>query len=265
MKRMIIIRGGGEMATAAAHYLHMAGFEILLLERAHPAAVRREVSFADAVYEGEKMVERVTCYRADSIKDADDRLRAGQIVMMADPEGKCARRFRRHILINAIAGYMPEAHTASSADFSIGLGSGYCARRDVDCVIELRRGHNLGRIIRDGWASKRCAGAAKANLLLAPAAGRFKSPRTISNVLRPGDPIADICTDDGQKMLLTAPFAGVLRGLIHDDCPVQPGMVVAEVDGASDPGRCYTISDKARCVAGSVLAAVMAFESGNWH
>ncbi len=265
MKRMIIIRGGGEMATAAAHYLHIAGFEVLMLERAHPAAVRREVSFADAMYDGEKTVERVTCYRADTIKDADKKLRAGQIVMMADPEGKCAGRFRQHILLNTIAGYMPEAHAPSSAEFSIGLGSGYCARRDVDCVIEVRRGHNLGRIIRDGWASKRHPGMAKANLLLAPAAGRFKSPRTISNVLRSGDPIAAIDTAEGQKILLTAPFAGVLRGLIHDDCPVQPGMVVAEVDGESDPVHCYTISDKARCVAGSVLAAVMAFESGNWH
>lgn len=262
---MIIIRGGGEMATAAARYLHMAGFEVLLLERAHPAAIRREVSFADAMYDGEKTVERVTCYRADTIKEADKRLRAGQIVMMEDPMAKCAGRFRSHILINTIAGYMSEAHAPSSADFRIGLGSGYCARRDVDCVIELRRGHNLGRIIRDGWASKRRADAAKETLLLAPVAGRLHSPRTISNVLRPGDSIAAIYPEEGEKILLTAPFAGVLRGLLHDGCPVQPGMVVAEVDGESDPGHCDTISDKARCVAGSVLAAVMAFESGNWH
>lgn len=264
MKRLIVIRGGGELATAAAHYLHIAGFEVLMLERAHPSAIRREVAFSDAIYAGEKTVERVTCYRADGIKEADQGLRSGRIIMMIDPEGKCAGRFRHHILINTLAGYIPEAKAASVADFRIGLGSGYCARRDVDCVIEVRRGHNLGRIIREGRASKRQTGVPHDNLLLASTAGVFKSPRTISNILRKGDHIADIYDKEGRKTALTAPFPGVLRGLIHDDFPVQPGMVVAEVDGANDPGRCYTISDKARCIAGSILEAVMSFESGTW-
>lgn len=265
MKRLIIVRGGGEMATAAAHCLYMAGFSVLLLEREHPSAIRREVSFADAIYDGEKTVERVTCYRAADIKDMKKRLRSGEVVIFPDPRGACAAQFKRYILVNTLASYIPEARIPLAAAFSIGLGSGYCARQDVSCVIEPHRGHNLGRIIREGRASKRPMASQERNLLLAPIAGRLKSPRVISNVLRPGDAIADIYDDEGRAIPILTPFAGVLRGIIRDDFPVQPGMVVAEVDGANDPGHCYTISDKARCVAGSVLEAVMAFESGRWE
>ena len=71
MKRLIVIRGGGEMATGIALTLHTAGFRVLMLERALPSATRREVTFSDAVYDGKKTVERVTCTFTKSKKEAE--------------------------------------------------------------------------------------------------------------------------------------------------------------------------------------------------
>ena len=43
MKHLIIVRGGGELGTAAAHRLHRVGYKVLLLEKSRPSALRREL------------------------------------------------------------------------------------------------------------------------------------------------------------------------------------------------------------------------------
>ena len=56
---------------------------------------------------------------------------------------------------------------------------------------------------------------------------------------------------------------GVLRGLLHDGCPVKAGLKIAEIDPSTRPDNCYTISAKSRCVSGSVLEEIMAWEKVN--
>ena len=79
MKKLVVIRGGGELATGIAHRLHNTGFQVLMLEKAAPSAIRRDIVFAEAVYDGEKKVERTICTRADSLHDAEKMLKNGQI------------------------------------------------------------------------------------------------------------------------------------------------------------------------------------------
>jgi len=56
---IILIRGAGEMASGVAHRLYQSHFRICMLEISQPLAVRREVSFCEAIYDGEKEVEGV--------------------------------------------------------------------------------------------------------------------------------------------------------------------------------------------------------------
>lgn len=270
MKHLIIIRGGGEIATAIACRMHNAGYEVLLLEKARPSAIRREVAFADAVYDGEKTVERLTCYCAENISAAKELLHQKKITMLVDEEGRYAQKFRSHVVVNTLNGADERNRTPfNAASYVIGLGSGFCARRDVDCVIETRRGHKLGRILYEGHALKNRSlkdlESETGCLFPVGAIGVIRSPRTISNVLREGDIIAEIYDEEnGKNIEICAPFAGVLRGIIHDDfrC-MSKDMIIAEIDSRNDPGICFTISEKARCISGAVLEAVMAFESGN--
>ena len=52
---------------------------------------------------------------------------------------------------------------------------------------------------------------------------------------------------------------GILRGLLRDGYPVTPGFKVADVDPRrSELENCFLISDKARCIAGSVLELIAA-------
>ena len=49
---LILVRGGGDLATGTIHRLWSAGFRVLVLEAEHPAAIRRQVALCEAVYEG---------------------------------------------------------------------------------------------------------------------------------------------------------------------------------------------------------------------
>ena len=55
-----------------------------------------------------------------------------------------------------------------------------------------------------------------------------------------------------------ASLTGVLRGIIKDGYPVTKGLKIADIDPRKEEQKnCYTISDKARCVGGGALEALM--------
>ena len=54
MKNLIVVRGGGDIATGTIHRLHNTGYRVLVLEAAQPSAIRREVAFSEAVYDGSR-------------------------------------------------------------------------------------------------------------------------------------------------------------------------------------------------------------------
>ena len=69
---LIIVRGAGDLATGTIHRLKKSGFRLLVLETDHPAAIRRQVSFCEAVYEGKATVEGVTAQRIDSVSEMEE-------------------------------------------------------------------------------------------------------------------------------------------------------------------------------------------------
>ena len=64
MQNLIIVRGGGDLATGTIYKLKKCGFPVLILEAPHPSAIRRNVAFCEAVYQGTQTVEDMTCCMA---------------------------------------------------------------------------------------------------------------------------------------------------------------------------------------------------------
>ena len=61
---------------------------------------------------------------------------------------------------------------------------------------------------------------------------------------------------------IPATLTGILRGLIRNGYPVTKGFKIADIDPReSEYENCFTISDKARCIAGSVLEALLYLEA----
>ena len=81
----IVIKGAGEMASGIAHRLYSAGFrKILMTEIAKPLAVRRAVSFSEAVYEGEAGVEGVRGVLIDTIDELPALWEENMIAVIVD-------------------------------------------------------------------------------------------------------------------------------------------------------------------------------------
>lgn len=268
MKRLVIVRGAGELASGCIHCLYRAGFRVLVLEQELPTATRRKVSFADAMYKGEAEVERITCHLAKNIKDARKRLKEGELVMLKDPQAKCVKELKPRVVVDALLRHENLGTSRDMAEHTIALGPGFCAGRDVDVVVETMRGHNLGRLIFEGYSyrDQQTDGGLVGDpenlvhLVFAPAAGRIKILHNISLMIKKGEPLAEIKTKEG-LVTVTAKIDGVLRGAIHNGLEVISGQKIADIHPTMTQEECYTISDKARCIGGSVLEAVMMWES----
>ena len=244
MKRdsLIIVRGGGDLATGTIHRLWSAGLRVLVLETEHPAAIRRQVSLCEAVYEGETTVEGLRAVRISKQEEAEAVWAQNAVPVLIDPKGESIRTLKPDVVVDAILAKKNLGTTREMAPLTIALGPGFTAGQDVDVVVETKRGHKLGRIIREGAAT--------------PNTG---VPGVIGDFVEAGEAIAKVETPAGEEVLVKTQIAGILRGLLRDGYPVVPGFKVADVDPRkTELENCFLISDKARCIAGSVLELVVA-------
>lgn len=265
-KPLIIVRGGGDLATGTIHKLWAAGFPVLVLETEYPAAVRRQVAVCEAVYDGEAEIEGMKAVRIASAKEAKGVIHSGNVPVLVDPEGTCIPSFAPDVVVDAIIAKKNIGTHRNMAPLTIALGPGFEAGVDADVVIETKRGHNLGRVIRSGSAIPNTGvpgnigGYAAERVIHSPAEGIMKNICRISDVVKAGEIIAEIVRPDGSCCPVEASIPGILRGLIRDGYPVTKGLKIADIDPREEElENCVTISDKARCIAGGVLEAVAAY------
>ncbi len=268
MKDLIIVRGGGDLATGTIYKLKRSGFPVLVLETDHPTSIRRQVSFSEAVYDGTSRVEDMKAVLAETKEEAEKLLQEGRLVLMVDPAGSMISTMHPEVLVDAILAKRNCGTTKDMAPLTIGLGPGFCAGEDVDVVVETCRGHRLGRLIYEGPAAENTGipgnigGFTRERVIYAPAGGILKAQAKIADLVEQGQIIAQIRTEDGRDVCVRATIDGILRGLLRDGCSVEQGLKLADIDPRRDEQEnCFCISDKARCIAGGVLEAILHFQS----
>ena len=301
---LIICRGAGDLATGIIHRLHRAGHRVIALETDYPAAIRRQVSFCEAVYDGSAAVEGVTARLVPALTDAETDtetysgindtpaaqiasekwdssaieavLEAGEVPLLIDPKGESIELLKPDVVVDAIIAKKNLGTTINMAPLVIGVGPGFTAGQDVHLVIESMRGHNLARIITDGMAQPNTgvpgniAGFTSERVIHAPEAGYIHDVRKIGDIVQKGDEIARIYPDKesydnalSEYVPVNATITGIIRGLIREGYYFKEGFKIADIDPREgELSNCFTISDKARSIAGSVLEAVSAFEHG---
>lgn len=263
MKNLIIVRGGGDLATGSIYKLKKSGFPVLILETANPSAIRRNVAFCEAVYQGSQTVEDLTCYLANSPEQAEAFLREGRLAVLVDPQGGSIPRLKPLAVVDAILAKKNLGTDRNMAPITVALGPGFEAGVDVDAVIETKRGHHLGRVLRTGSAAPNTGipgiigGYGRERVIHCPAKGILRNVKKITDIVSRGETIALVETENG-TVPVKATLDGILRGLIRDGYPVDVGFKMADIDPrAEELGNCFTISDKARCIAGGVLEAIL--------
>lgn len=273
-KDLIVVRGAGDLATGTIHRLKKAGFRLLVLEAEHPAAIRRQVALSEAVYAGSARVEDVEAVRMDVdlaekknrkelLEPEMERIwKKDGVPVFVDPAGLSIAALRPAVVVDAILAKKNLGTTKEMAPLVIALGPGFTAGEDVDVVIETKRGHNLGRVIRSGSAVPNTGipgiigGYGKERVMHAQAEGILRSAASIGDIVEARAVIAEIETENGM-VPVEASLSGLLRGLIRDGYPVTKGFKIADIDPRKEElQNCFTISDKARCIAGSVLEVI---------
>jgi xanthine dehydrogenase accessory factor len=254
----IVIKGAGEMASGIAHRLFMAGLtQICMTEIARPLAVRRKVAFCEAVYEGSMEVEGVTAELVADAPGVEQAWTKKHIAVIIDPEWKIIGQLKPDVVIDAIMAKRNTGTGKTQAPLVIGVGPGFSAPDGVHVVVESNRGHSLGRAIYSGEAEAHTgmpgltAGYARERVLRSPNAGTVRHVKSIGEVVKKGDIVMYV-----DETPVPAAIDGIVRGQIRE-ITVDNNEKIGDIEPRGDVSYCWTISEKARAIAGGVLEAIM--------
>lgn len=259
-RTLAVVKGAGDLATGAAFRLFKCGVDVIMTEIERPLVVRRTVAFAEAVFTGSVTVEGVTAALADSVEQAQGLLAQGVIPVCIDPEAEVVGRLRPTVVVDAIMAKKNINTRITDAPLVVGLGPGFTAGLDVHVVIETNRGHNMGRVIRDGSSEDNTGvpgeviGFTVERLLRAPEAGVMLPVRQIGEWVNAGEVVALV---GGSPV--TAEISGLVRGMLKAGVWAAKNSKIGDIDPRASVADCHTISDKALAVGGGVLEAVFAF------
>ncbi|MBW2094612.1 MAG: EF2563 family selenium-dependent molybdenum hydroxylase system protein [Deltaproteobacteria bacterium] len=255
---IIIVKGGGDLATGVAWRLHHCGFKVLITEVETPMAVRRKVSFCEAVYDGATEVEGVGASLIQSPGEAEEIWKQGRIPVLVDPTCQSRNDIKPAVLIDATLAKKNLGTSMKDAPLVIALGPGFEAGMDAHFVVETNRGHRLGRLIMSGPAEPNTGipgsvlGHASDRVLRAPADGVWKNHLDIGDTVRKDDLVGAV-----EGTPVKAAIDGIIRGLIHPGITVTKGLKIGDIDPRPERENCFTISEKALAIAGGVLEGIL--------
>ncbi len=265
MPVILVIRGGGDLASGAAYRLFRAGLRPIITELPQPLAVRRSVSFSESIFTGSITIEGVTGRNARDLDHALEITRQNEIPVLVDPHAGIMQQLlnqeivdRKFILVDARMKKSADNTARPPADLVIGLGPGFVAGVNCDAAVETMRGHFLGRVIWQGAAEgdtgvpDSVAGRDNERVIRAPVDGILVALAELGDLLEVNQPVARV-----SEVILRAPFRGVLRGLLRPGMAVSTGMKIGDIDPRGDPRFCQMVSDKSLAVGGGVLEAIL--------
>ena len=253
----VLIRGSGDVGSAVAHLLLGRGHEVVIHDVPLPAAPRRGMAFADAIFDGTCELDGVRARRAERGELGEGR--ADEVLVSAEPEiGDILATLAPDVLVDARMRKRarPEAQRGL-APLTIGVGPNFVAGQTTDLAIETQWGDDLGTVIAGGPTKplggepRSFEGHARDRFVYAPVEGVMRTQMTIGRRVAAGAVVATIGDE-----ALPAPLDGILRGLVHDGGPVAAGAKVIEVDPRGDLTKLFGIGPRPRRIAEGVLEAI---------
>ena len=253
----IVVRSGGDIATGVIQKLWRCGFRVAVLETEAPLTIRRSVALSTAVRKGSWTVEDMTAVLALDASSCAPIWKSGAIPVLVDPDMESLKTLRPVILVDAIIAKRNTGMHPGLAPITIALGPGFSAPRDVDCIIETMRGHDLARLITKGSALPNTGlpgplgGKSAERVVHAPASGIVSHTKQLGDRVERGEVLFYI-----DSTPVFSPLDGTLRGLIEEGTHVRAGLKSADIDPRpAEQVDWLSISDKARAIGGAVLEA----------
>lgn len=262
---IVLIKGGGEVASGIAHRLHRSHFRVCLTEIAYPLAVSRGTCFSEAVFDGTKTIEGVTAELVPvSLEKVYWVWRNGNIPVLVDPDLTIKAKINPDVLVDAVMAKRETAIRITDAPLVIGVGPGFSAGKNVHLIVESNNGNNLGKVIFSGEAEPdtgepvAISGLTKERVVWAPDAGVFTTNKQIGDSVELDEVVGYL-----DELPLKAPVGGMLRGLLRNGVKVLGNTKLIEVHPINEESVyflrpiCFVIRDKMRAIGGGVLEAIM--------
>ena len=256
---LIIVRGAGDLATGVIYRLYKSGFKILALEAEKSSAIRRSVAFSECIYTIEQNIEGVKAKKVNNLKEIEECWQKKEIPIVVDPKAQYIDILKPDIVVDAIIAKKNYGTNIKMAPITIALGPGFIAGKDVNIVIETMRGHNLGRLIFEGEALANTGepgeigGVTKERVIYSNNEGTFKAIKKIGDSIKKDEILGYV-----ENTPIYATIDGLLRGIISDGYVVKSKFKIADIDPRLNQyDNCFTISDKARSLGGSVLEGIL--------
>jgi len=258
-RTVVLVRGSGDVGSAVAVVLHRAGYGVAIHEVAAPAAPRRGMAFADAVFDGAASLDGVSARRIDDLDALSAAVAAGgEIALSTASLPEVLAALTPSVLVDA---RMRKRETPEPqldlAPLTIGLGPNVVAGETTHLAIETQWGEQLGEVLEAG-ATRELGGEPRSfeghgrdRFVYAPATGLLRTTASIAQEVRAGEVVATI-----GELELRAPLGGILRGLTHDGVEVCEGAKVVEVDPRRDASKVLGIGERPRRIGEGVLAAI---------
>ena len=263
MQKICLVRGAGDIATGTIQKLVRAGFKCVVTEVSNPSSIRRKVSLSEAVYEKKTVVEDIEAVLCENLDEIGQYLERYNPVIIIDPKLTILNKMKFDGVVDAILSKKNTGLKKEMAEITIGLGPGFEAGVDCDIVIETMRGHDLSRIIEQGFAKKNTSipgiidGFSNERVIYSDFDGQFTHIKSISDIVNKEEIIAKVGDN-----YIRATLDGVIRGMIRDNFEVKKGLKIIDIDPRyEEVENCFTISDKARAIGGAVLEAIMMLEN----
>lgn len=255
-KGLIWIQGAGELASGVAMRLARCGYRIIMAEIANPLAVRRFVSFSEAVYCGKATVEGVSGLLVENMVANENE---AKVRILVDPEAQHLKDAQADAVIDARMTKKEPLPLPLSGELYIGIGPGFQCGRDADMIVETHRGARLGEVLYHGSASKNTGipgvvgGQSVKRVVYSPAAGHLNPEVVIGDMVSEGQLLGTVA---GEPVI--SRLAGKVRGLVHPSAELLLGEKVGDVDPRGQDVDPALVTDKALAIAGGVLEALLA-------
>ncbi len=142
----VLVRGVGDVGSAVAVLLFRAGYAVALHDEPAPAALRRGMAFADAVFDGWAKLDGLTAVRVKTPSELRIALNAGDVLpVITTPLTGVIDAANWSALIDARMRKraVPEEQRGL-APLTVGLGPNFTAGENVDLAVETSWGDKLG-------------------------------------------------------------------------------------------------------------------------
>ena len=255
---LAVILGTNEIASAVAVHLHRADYGVVLSHDPLPPVIRRKMAFHDALFNDVAQVEGVTAERADTGLEilAQIARRRGvaithlgllDIIVLRPIDVLVDARMQKYTV-------MPDLRRLAKT--TIGLGPGFCAGANCDVAIETQP-DAIGLILKAGETERPDRTAPKLGnkggerFVYSSHAGRWHTAIEIGSRV-----FKDYFIGNLEGSAITAPFDGILRGVVRDDTEVPAGVKLLEIDARGRRATWTGIDMRGRKIARAVMKAI---------